>query len=74
MPGDVGLVAKLIDSVFSWFTGESGFAEFQKKREGKRLQADADDTFMKWTQEPTDENWQAYQRAKMALERHSTTP
>lgn len=74
MPGDVGLVAKLIDSVFSWFTGESGYAEFKKQREGKRLQAAADAAFMEWTQEPTDEHWTAYQAAKAALERHSTTP
>lgn len=73
MPGDVGLVAKLLDSVFSWFTGESGYAEFTKKRDGKRLQQAADQAFIEWVQVSTPENWKAYQDAKAALVRHSTT-
>ena len=74
MPGDVGLVAKLIDSVFSWVTGESGLAELKKKRAGVRLEEAANDAFMTYSNIPTDENWKAYQDAKAALVRHSTTP
>jgi len=32
MPGDVGLVAKLVDTVFSWFTDEAGYLEIKKRR------------------------------------------
>lgn len=32
MPGDVGLVAKLVDTVFSWFTDEAGYLELKKRR------------------------------------------
>lgn len=32
MPGDVGLVAKLVDTVFGWFTSEDGFLEMKKRR------------------------------------------
>jgi hypothetical protein len=32
MPGDVGLVAKLVDTVFSWFTDEAGYLEIKKQR------------------------------------------
>jgi hypothetical protein len=32
MPGDVGLVAKLADTVFSWFTDEAGYLEIKKRR------------------------------------------
>ena len=32
MPGDAGLVAKAVETVFSWFTDEDGFKEMQKRR------------------------------------------
>jgi hypothetical protein len=32
MPGDVGLVAKTIDTIFGWFVSEDGFKEMQKRR------------------------------------------
>lgn len=31
MPGDVGLVAKLLDTVFSFFTDENGLREMRKR-------------------------------------------
>lgn len=32
MPGDVGLVAQLVDTVFGWWASESGRIEMQKRR------------------------------------------
>lgn len=31
MPGDVGLVSKLLETVFSFFTSEDGFKEMAKR-------------------------------------------
>ena len=36
MPGDVGLVSKLVETIFSYFTDEDGFKEALKR---KRLKA-----------------------------------
>ena len=74
MPGDVGLVAKLLDTVFSWFTSEQGFAEAKKKREGRLLEEAANEAFKKWIQVPSAMNWKEYQHAREALVRHSNTP
>jgi hypothetical protein len=32
MPGDVGLVAKAVDTIASWFLSEDGFNEHRKRR------------------------------------------
>ena len=32
MPGDVGAVATVINTVASWFMNEDGYAEFKKRR------------------------------------------
>jgi hypothetical protein len=32
MPGDVGAAAKVLDTIFGWFTDEAGFKEMQKRR------------------------------------------
>lgn len=32
MAGDAGLVAKAIETLFSWFVSEDGFKEVQKRR------------------------------------------
>ena len=32
MAGEVGAVAKVVETVFSWFTDEDGFKEMQKRR------------------------------------------
>jgi len=31
MPGDVGLVAKVVETIFSWVVSEDGFKEMQKR-------------------------------------------
>jgi len=36
MPGDVGLVSKVVETIFSYFTDEDGFKEALKR---KRLKA-----------------------------------
>jgi hypothetical protein len=41
MPGDVGLVAKVVDTVFKFFTSEDGYAEFSKRRKLAALRKDA---------------------------------
>ena len=32
MPGDVGLVAQTINTIFSWFTSEGGYEEMVRER------------------------------------------
>ena len=70
----IGPVAKLVDTVFSWFTSEQGFAEVKKKREGRRLEEAADAAFKQWIEVPSADNWKRYEEARDALKRHSTTP
>jgi len=40
---DVGLVAKLIETVFSWCTDEAGLAAFRKRREVEALKKELHD-------------------------------
>lgn len=42
MPGDVGAVATLLNTVASWFMSEDGYAEFAKRRQLAALRKDAD--------------------------------
>jgi hypothetical protein len=41
MPGDIGAVATLINTVASWLMDENGYAEFSKRRALKRLHKEA---------------------------------
>lgn len=65
---------ELLKEGFVWATSESGLAEMKKRRTGAKLEESANATFMTWSNVPTEENWKAYQDAKAALGRHSTTP
>ena len=40
MPGDVGLVAKLLDGVFRFFTDEAGYRQWQLDRQADALNAE----------------------------------
>ncbi len=42
MPGDVGAVATLLNTVASWFMSEDGYAEFTKRRQLAALRQKAD--------------------------------
>lgn len=65
---------ELLKEGFVWATSESGLAEMKKRREGATLEDAANAAFLTYSNIPTDENWKAYQDAKAALVRHSTTP
>ena len=41
MPGDVGAVATLLNTVASWLMDENGFAEFNKRRKLKAKKEEA---------------------------------
>lgn len=42
MPGAIGPVATLLNTLASWFMSEDGYAEFNKRRKLSALRKDAD--------------------------------
>lgn len=74
MPGDVGLVAKVLDTVFSWFTSEDGLAEMMHKREGNRLEKAANVALSNWRVSQSPVDWQRYKDAEKALVDWSNRP
>lgn len=42
MPGDIGAVATLLNTVASWFMSEDGYAAFRKRRQLAALREQAD--------------------------------
>lgn len=67
MSGDVGLVAKVINTIFSWFTDEDGMIDFLNRRKGDSLEKAANQALRTWKLDPTRENWRAYKDAEAAL-------
>lgn len=65
---------EILKEGFVWATSESGLAEMKKRRMGSKLEDAANAAYITWTHLPTDDNWKAYQDAKAALVRHSTSP
>lgn len=71
---DVGLVAQLVEKVFSWFTDEAGYLEMQKRWKGDRLEKAANEALRTWKLAQTTDNWRAYKDAEAALVNWSNTP
>lgn len=67
MPGDVGLVSKLIDGVFRFFTDENGYAEIKRRRQLSDLKAKAADALKRG-------DWDAMRLATDELKRLSDAP
>ena len=59
---------------FRWWSNPHGKEQWQKERQGRKLQEAADEAFKAWITEPTATNWSIYAEARDALKRHSTTP
>lgn len=74
MPGDVGLVAKVLDTVFSWFTSEDGFREMQSRRKGDRLEQAANVALSNWRISQSLDDWKRYKEAEQALVDWSNRP
>lgn len=71
MPGDVGLVAKLVDSVFTWFVGEDGYAAMKKERLMKQRDEIAQGMLKHAT---TQQDWDALRAYADESERLSREP
>ena len=67
MPGDVGLVSKLLDGVFRFFTDEDGYAELKRRRELAALKAQAAEALKR-------HDWDALRQHTADLERLSNRP
>lgn len=74
MPGDVGLVAKAVDTVLSWVLDENGMGEWNKRREGNRLAAAFQSAHREWRLLPTPDNKRKRDDALAALTRWSDAP
>lgn len=74
MPGDVGLVAKAVDTVLSFVLDENGLGEWRKRREGNRLAADFQAAHRQWRRLPTPDNKRKRDEALAALARWSDAP
>lgn len=74
MMGDVGAVAKAIDTVMSWILDENGMGEWRKRREGNRLERDFALAHEAWRKNPTPENRKVRRDALAALERWADAP
>lgn len=67
MPGDVGAVATLLNTVASWFLSEDGYAEFAKKRELAKLKKECQDALAR-------NDWPALAAATKRLRDAATKP
>lgn len=74
MPGDVGLVAKAIDTVMSWVLDENGMGEWRKRREGDRLSAAFTRAHADWRRLPTPDNKRKRDEALADLSRWADAP
>ena len=74
VPGDIGLVAKAIDTIFSWFTDANGFRAMQHRRQGDRLTERANEALRTWTANQTMDNWRKYKDAEAELVTWSNQP
>jgi hypothetical protein len=69
MPGDVGLVAKAVDTIMSWVLDEQGMGEWRKRREGDKLEAAFRAAYREWRRAPTAENRRKRDEALATLRR-----
>lgn len=74
MPGDVGLVSKLVETVFSWFVSEDGFREMQSRRKGDQLEQAANAALSNWRISQSPHDWKRYKDAEQALVDWSNRP
>ncbi len=71
MPGDVGAVAKLVETVAGWFLSEEGYGEFKTRRELSKAKQAA---VRRLQAARSKEDWAAVRDAIYALERLSARP
>ena len=77
MVGLFAMIGEAIGAVrdgFRWWADPQGREQWQKEKQGKKLEAKANEAFNRWMADKSDENWKAYQDAKNALVRHSVSP
>ncbi len=67
MPGDVGLVAKVVEAVFSWATDEDGLKELVKRRSLKNKKEECRRALL-------DNRWDDLQRLTNELRDLSSKP
>ena len=67
MPGDIGAVATVVNTLASWLMSEDGYAEFSKRRKLASLRQQARDALDR-------NNWVEHRRLVAELKRLSDAP